>query len=52
MELRTGPAPASGDDLGFIVVDYLQLMQGTRTDNRVQEVSDILPGPESPWRGS
>lgn len=28
--------------LGLIVVDYLQLLQGTiRTDNRVQEISDI-----------
>ncbi len=30
------------DNLGLIVIDYLQLMQGTRhTDNRVQEVGDI-----------
>ena len=29
-------------DLGFVVVDYLQLMQSAKkTDNRVQEVSDI-----------
>lgn len=31
--------------LGLIVVDYLQLLQGTiRTDNRVQEISDISRG--------
>ncbi|MBQ1950485.1 MAG: replicative DNA helicase [Clostridia bacterium] len=30
------------DDLGFVVVDYLQLMHGAkRTENRVQEVSEI-----------
>ncbi len=34
-------------DLGMIVVDYLQLMQGggvQRTDNRVQEISEITRG--------
>ena len=31
-----------GDDLGMIVIDYLQLMStGRRSDNRVQEVSEI-----------
>ena len=31
-----------GDDLGLIVIDYLQLMQGSkRFENRVLEVSDI-----------
>ena len=31
-----------GTDLGLVVIDYLQLMQSTRrTENRVQEVSDI-----------
>ena len=30
------------DNLGLVIVDYLQLMQGERhTDNRVQEVGDI-----------
>ena len=28
-------------DLGLIVLDYLQLMQGHNTENRVQEVSEI-----------
>ena len=31
-----------GDDLGLIVIDYLQLMQtGKKSDNRVNEVSEI-----------
>ena len=30
--------------LDLIVVDYLQLMQGTTKDNRVQEVSEISQG--------
>lgn len=34
-----------GENLGLIVIDYLQLMQsGKKTDNRVQEVSDISRG--------
>jgi len=28
-------------NLGLIVIDYLQLMQGTRAENRQQEISDI-----------
>lgn len=32
------------DGLGLIVIDYLQLMEGTRPDNRVQEISDISRG--------
>lgn len=30
--------------LGLIIVDYLQLMEGSRPDNRVQEISDITRG--------
>lgn len=30
-----------GQDLGLIVIDYLQLITGTRPENRQQEVSDI-----------
>lgn len=28
-------------NLGLVVIDYLQLMQGTRSENRQQEISDI-----------
>ncbi|MCD4705584.1 replicative DNA helicase [bacterium] len=28
-------------NLGLIIIDYLQLMEGRRTENRVQEISDI-----------
>ena len=28
-------------DLGLIVIDYLQLMEGRKTDNRVQEIAEI-----------
>ncbi len=28
-------------NIGMIVLDYLQLMQGSRTENRVQEISEI-----------
>lgn len=28
-------------DLGLIVIDYLQLMEGRRNDNRVQEIAEI-----------
>lgn len=43
MELRTKARRLQSDsELGLIVIDYLQLMQGTSgTDNRVQEVSEI-----------
>jgi replicative DNA helicase len=33
-----------GRDLGLIVIDYLQLMEGTTPDNRVQELSRITRG--------
>jgi len=45
MEIRTKARRLQADnDLGLIVVDYLQLMQGASyhgSDNRVQEVSEI-----------
>lgn len=46
LELRTkARRQAHTDPLGLIIVDYLQLMQGTgRSDNRVQEVSEISRG--------
>ncbi|GAA4776211.1 replicative DNA helicase [Stakelama sediminis] len=35
-----------GDELGLVIVDYLQLLQGSgrSTDNRVQEISEISRG--------
>ena len=33
--------------LDFIVIDYLQLMQGTRSENRQQEISEISRGLKS-----
>jgi replicative DNA helicase len=42
MELRTKARRLQAEhDLDIIVVDYLQLMQGRSTENRVQEVSEI-----------
>jgi len=32
---------ASQHDIGLIVIDYLQLMQGRNTENRTQEISEI-----------
>ena len=47
MEVRTKARRLQSEhDLGLIVIDYLQLMSGTRhsSDNRVQEVSEISRG--------
>lgn len=42
MEIRTKARRLQTEhDLGLIVIDYLQLMQGSNTENRVQEVSEI-----------
>ncbi len=42
MEVRTKARRLQMEhNIGLIVVDYLQLMQGRSTDNRVQEVSEI-----------
>lgn len=42
MELRTKARRLQAEhDLGLLVVDYLQLMEGRNTENRVQEVSEI-----------
>lgn len=42
MELRTKARRLQSEhELDLIVVDYLQLMQGRSTENRVQEVSEI-----------
>ncbi|MBD3359547.1 MAG: replicative DNA helicase [Candidatus Buchananbacteria bacterium] len=46
MEIRTKARRLQMEhDLGLIVIDYLQLMEGRlRTDNRVQEISEISRG--------
>ncbi|HYF05079.1 MAG TPA: replicative DNA helicase [Patescibacteria group bacterium] len=42
MEVRTKARRLQNEHkIGFLVVDYLQLMQGRSTENRVQEVSEI-----------
>lgn len=42
MEIRTKARRLQAEhDLGLIVVDYLQLMEGRNLENRVQEVSEI-----------
>ncbi len=42
MEIRTKARRLQAEqDLGLIVIDYLQLMQGHNSENRVQEVSEI-----------
>lgn len=42
MELRTKARRLQAEhDLELIIVDYLQLMEGRNTENRVQEVSEI-----------
>lgn len=42
MEIRTKARRLQIEhDLGLVVVDYLQLMEGRTTENRVQEVSEI-----------
>jgi replicative DNA helicase len=42
MEMRTKARRLkAANNLGLIIVDYLQLMQGRNSENRVQEVSDI-----------
>ncbi len=42
MEIRTKARRLQAEhNLGLIIIDYLQLMAGRNTDNRVQEVSEI-----------
>jgi len=42
MEMRTLARRLQAEhNLGLIIIDYLQLMEGRSTDNRVQEVSEI-----------
>ena len=48
MEMRTKARRLkSANNLGLVIVDYLQLMQGRNTENRVQEVSEISRGLKS-----
>lgn len=48
MEMRTKARRLkSANNLGLVIVDYLQLMQGRNQENRVQEVSDISRGLKS-----
>jgi len=35
---------AAKKDIGFVVVDYLQLLHASRSQNRVQEISEITQG--------
>ena len=42
MEMRTMARRLQAEhNLGLIIIDYLQLMEGRSSDNRVQEVSEI-----------
>ena len=43
------PATQAEHNLGLIIIDYLQLMEGRSRggDNRVQEISEISPRPEA-----
>lgn len=45
MEMRTKARRAQSEHgLGLLLVDYLQLMSGSNTENRVQEISEISRG--------
>jgi replicative DNA helicase len=45
MEMRTKSRRLKAEhDIGLIIVDYLQLMQGSGRENRVQEVAEISRG--------
>lgn len=45
MEMRTMARRLQAEhDLGLIVIDYLQLMEGRGSENRVQEISEISRG--------
>lgn len=45
MEIRTMARRLQAEhDLGLIVIDYLQLMEGRSKENRVQEISEISRG--------
>jgi len=45
MEMRTMARRLQAEhDLGLIIIDYLQLMEGRSNENRVQEISEISRG--------
>lgn len=44
MKAKARRLKAEQGDLGLVIIDYLQLMEGQRPDNRVQEISDISRG--------
>lgn len=45
MEMRTMARRLQSEhDLGLIIIDYLQLMEGRSNENRVQEISEISRG--------
>ncbi len=45
MEMRTMARRLQAEhDLGLIIIDYLQLMEGRNNENRVQEISEISRG--------
>lgn len=44
MKAKARRLKAELGQLGLVIIDYLQLMEGQRPDNRVQEISDISRG--------
>lgn len=44
MKAKARRLKAEQGELGIVIIDYLQLMEGQRPDNRVQEISDISRG--------
>jgi replicative DNA helicase len=44
MKAKARRLKAEQGELGLVIIDYLQLMEGSRPDNRVQEIADISRG--------
>ncbi len=44
MKAKARRLKAEQGELGLVMIDYLQLMEGTKPDNRVQEIADISRG--------
>lgn len=51
MKAKARRLKAELGNLGLVIIDYLQLMEGSRPDNRVQEISDISRGLKALARG-